>query len=219
MIALLRVCAFALNCTLVAGLALLLGAGWAGAAVSCAVFFALLWWACARAPTTGAASAEAAEAARELAARMGARAPRALWTLPGRTAAAVRAGAGYALLLGDDVAPEHVEALLAHEIAHVTTGDIFWEPFTDGPARVLLPAARACAPFWVTVLPFLLFGAPLARLTELRADRLAAAVVPSYPAVLKDFTSSRGGDASLLYPSIVERLRHAARESITTGNR
>ena len=135
----------------------------------------------------------------ELAQRMGVAAPRAVWTLRGRTAAATRVGTGYALLLGDDVAPQQVEALLAHEIAHYKTGDIFWEPFTDGPVRILVALARACAPFWLAVFPLLLFGAPLARITELRADQVAARAVSSYLFVLKEFTQEESAQSSLLY--------------------
>jgi len=215
-ITLLRVASFLVNCLCVGGIALLLGAGWAGAAAVCPVFFAFVWWACSRAPATGDAGPDAVRTAGELAQRMGVAAPRAVWTLRGRTAAATRVGTGYALLLGDDVAPQQVEALLAHEIAHYKTGDIFWEPFTDGPARILVTVARACAPFWVAAFPFLLFGAPLARITELRADKLAAGAVPSYLSVLKEFTPGGGARSSLLYPSIRARLRHSARDSITT---
>ena len=50
MIALLRVASFLVNCLYVAGLALLLGAGWAGAVAACAVFFAFVWWGCGNAP-------------------------------------------------------------------------------------------------------------------------------------------------------------------------
>ena len=216
MITLLRVASFLVNCLCVGGAALLLGAGGAGAGVACAVFFALVWWACGRAPAAADAGPDAVRTAGELAQRMGVAAPRAVWTLRGRTAAATRVGTGYALLLGDDVAPQHVEALLAHEIAHYKTGDLFWEPFTDGPARILVAMARVCAPFWVAVFPFLLFGAPLARITELRADKVAAGAVPSYLSVLREFTQADGARSSLLYPSIGERLRHSARDSITT---
>jgi Zn-dependent protease with chaperone function len=127
----------------------------------------------------------------------------------------VRRGRGYGLLVGDALEPHHLEAVLGHEIAHHRGGDLLWEAFTDGPARLLLPAVRKVPPLVCAVFPFLLLGAPLARATELRADRLAAARIPSYPVVLAEVAKSSGGAETLLYPSLRERVRRSARHSET----
>jgi hypothetical protein len=96
-------------------------------------------------------------------------------------------------------------------MAHYAAGDLFWEPFTDGPARVLLGAAGGF--FRVTALPFLPWAAPLAKLTELNADRLAADAFPDYADVLRDVAHTMGAGAGVLYPSMGQRARHTARDS------
>ncbi|MGH2670223.1 MAG: hypothetical protein ACRDH5_14095, partial [bacterium] len=132
----------------------------------------------------------------------------------GWTAAAVRAPGGYGLLLGREVAPEHYRALLAHEIAHASEGDLFWEPYTDGPARLIVSSLRGTPVLLFPFLPLLLFAVPLARATEVRADRRASAVVPSYPEALKEVARRGGGGPSLLHPSPALRLRVSARDSL-----
>ena len=211
MIALLRTLSFLGNAAIFAGAPLLLGAAWPAAAAIAAALFALSYWACGRAPRGEAAPEQAREAAERAARRMELPQPRFLRVVPGWTAGAVRAGRGYGLLLGEDVAPRHREAVLAHEMAHFAAGDLLWEPFTDGPARVLLETTRGL--FRVTAIPFLVFGAPLARLTELRADRLAADALPAYAETLREVASKMGPGKGLLYPSLGERVRHTARHS------
>jgi len=214
-IAALRIGALAVNAAFAGGVALLVGLAWPWALLSIACFFVSYRWLCGLAPHGESASPELVAIAVDLARRMGAGPPRHVRTMPGMTAAAVRVGwGGYGLLIGAEVLPRHAEAMLAHEIAHARTGDLFWEPFTDGPARVTLPLARSAVPLWLVVFPFFLLGAPLARLSELEADRLAAVHVPSYPLVLKELTAGSAGRVSLLYPSSAQRLRHAARDSI-----
>lgn len=211
--ALLRLGAFLANAATVAGIALFFGAGWLTVFAACVAFFALAWWGCGLAPPTTEAPPEAIALARAIAQRMGATAPRSVRSLAGNSAAAIRDGFGYSLLLGREVLPEHAEALLAHEVAHHVGGDLVWEPLTDGPARLLLPAAHACAPVWVLLLPFLPFAVTLARRTELLADRRAAEVVSSYSSTLEEVTGAKGRRGSLMYPSVARRLRHSARDS------
>ena len=211
----LRIGALAINAAFVGGVALVFGATWPWALLSVVWFFLLVRWACGLAPPGEEAASELVALAGDLARRMGAGPPRFVRRLPGATAAAVRVGwSGYGLLIGEQVSARHAEAMLAHEIAHSLSGDLSWEPFTDGPARLALPVLRAFVPLWPVLFPFYLAGAPLARLTELEADRLAAAHVPSYPVVLKEVTSNDRGRASLLYPSPAQRLRHTARHSM-----
>jgi len=217
MIPLLRAGSFLANAALFVVVPRLLGAPWPWAAAVAVALFGACWFACGRVPRSEAAEPEVHEAASGAARAMGAEQPRFVRALPGWTAAAVRAGAGYGLLVGVEVRPEHREAVLAHEIAHHATGDLFWEPFTDGPARLLHAAVRNVSPLGVIALPFLLLGAPLARATELRADRLAADAVSSYPAVLREVASKMEARASLLYPSLRSRVRHAARDSNREG--
>jgi len=188
-----------------AGWTLLLGAG----------LFLLVWWETGRAPAGRDAPEAHVALAAQAARRLGVEPARFLRVVPGWTAAAVRRGRGYGLLVGEDVRPEHVEAVLAHEIAHFAAGDLLWEPFTDGPARIVLERTRALPPLGLIALPFLLWGAPLARLTELRADRLAADAVPGYAATLRELADKMGPGAGLLYPSLGTRVRHSARHSKT----
>jgi hypothetical protein len=65
-------------------------------------------------------------------------------------------------------------------------------------------------------IPFLLLGAPLARATELRADRLAARAVPGYEAILRDVAPRMEARGTVLYPSLGTRIRHSARDSDST---
>jgi hypothetical protein len=211
MIPLLRAVALSGNAALFAALPLLLGFPWVLAAAVVVALFALSHWACGRAPAGAPAPPEVHEAATRAAGRMGAPLPRYVRSVPGWTAAAVRSGRGYGLLLGVEVAPRHREAVLAHEMAHHVAGDLFWEPFTDGPARVLLSAAGGH--FRVTALPFLAWAAPLAKLTELNADRLAADAFPDYAGILREVAHTMGVGAGVLYPSLGQRARHTARDS------
>lgn len=214
MIALLRVGSFAINVVVFFGVPYLCGLSWSVSAVVAVALFALSWWGCGARPRARAASESVTRDAQEAARLMGARAPAFVAEVPGWTAAAVRAGAAsYGLLVGEEVAPEDRVAILAHEIAHATTGDLLWEPFTDGPARLLHAAARRVPPLWVTVFPFLMLGAPLARATELRADALAARAVSDYSAVLRRIPSSIARTSTLLYPPLPQRIRHSARYS------
>lgn len=213
MIFALRLASGAVNAAAAFGLPLLLGAPWPvalGLGLSC---FALAWGLCSRTPTADPAPPAALAAAQKIAAAMGAPPPVFVRRLSGWGAGAVPRGAGYALALGDDVAPRHLDAVLAHEIAHFLTGDLHWEPFTDGPGRLLAPAARALPPLWVIVWPFLVFAAPLARATELRADRIAARAVPAYTEILAQISAKIGDRGSLFYPAAAARLQ-SARDSI-----
>jgi len=211
MIPLLRALSFLGNTAVFAGVPLLIGLPWTAAAVIAVALFGVSYWACGRAPR-GAPAPEDARAAADVAARkMAAPPPRFLRVVPGWTAAAVRAGRGYGLLIGEEVAARHREAVLAHEIAHFARGDLFWEPFTDGPARVLMETTRGL--FRVTVIPFLVFGAPLARATELAADCLAADALPDYADTLRELAAKMGPGKGVFYPSLGRRVRHAARHS------
>lgn len=211
MIPFLRALSFLANAGLFAAPPLILGLPWPAAPAVATFLFSVSFWACGRAPKGAPAHADAVEAAASAAARMGIPPPRYVRTVPGWTAGAVRAGRGYGLLLGEEVAPRHREALLAHEMAHYGSGDLFWEPFTDGPARVLLESTRG--PFRVLAVPFLVAAVPLGKVTELNADRLAAAAFPSYAAILREVADKMGPGAGLFYPSLGQRARHAARGS------
>lgn len=213
MIPLLRAGALALNLAVPLGLALLLGLGWAPGLLLAALLLAVSWWACGVAPAGAEAPPDVVDAARRAARAMGAPSPRFVRTLPGWTAAAVRRGRGYGLFVGEELEPRHREAVLAHEIAHHLGGDLFWEAFTDGPARLLLPAVRRVPPLVCAVFPFLLLGVPLAKATELRADRMAGDRVPSYPLVLEEVAGLVRGPETILYPSLRERVRRSARDS------
>lgn len=217
MIPLLRALSFLANLSLFAAPPLLLGLPWFATAGLVAALFGLSIWACGRAPEGAAAHAEALDAAACAGQRMGVPPPRYVRTVPGWTAAAVRAGRGYGLLLGEEVAPRHREAVLAHEMAHYAAGDLFWEPFTDGPARVLLESTRGL--FRILAVPFVLAAAPLAKVTELNADRLAAAALPSYADTLHEVADKMGPGAGLFYPSLGQRARHVARVSKGTSSR
>jgi hypothetical protein len=213
LIPLLRAGALALNLALPTGLALLLGLGWGWGVALAVALLALCWWACGLSPPGAEARAGTVDAALGAARLMGAPAPRFVREVPGWTAAAVRRGRGYGLLVGDALEPHHLEAVLGHEIAHHLSGDLLWEAFTDGPARLLLPIVRRVPPLVCVVFPFLLFGVPLAKATELRADRMAAARIPSYPVVLAEVANALGGAETILYPSLRARVRHSARHS------
>ncbi|MHC4134752.1 MAG: M48 family metalloprotease [Planctomycetota bacterium] len=214
MIVLLRAGSFLVNLALFAGAPYLLGLAWPWALLVAAALFLSSWWACGHVVARSAPASRVQEdAAHRAADRLGVAAPRFVRAVEGWTAAAVRCGRGYGILVGDDVAPEHHDAVLVHEIAHYATGDLFWEPFTDGPARLLVHAAHAVPPLGVIAIPFLLLGAPLARATELRADRLAAEAVPGYPAVLREVAARMEARGTFLYPSLGTRIRHSARDS------
>ena len=211
MIPLLRAGAASANVAVFLGVPWLLGAAPAAALAIASFCFVLSWWGCRRAPSASPASPGAVAAADRIARRLAAPSPRFVRAVDGWAAAAVRAGRGYGLLVGREIRPEHLPAVLAHEIAHHRHGDLFWEPFTDGPARLLLEWGRSVPPFGVLAAPFLAFGAPLARATELRADHAAASVVSSYPAILQEFAAFVPERRSLLYPSLPVRARVAAR--------
>lgn len=213
MIALLRLGSFLVNLALFAGAPYLLGLPAPWAFVTAAALFLGCWWACGRVTRSAPASQTQEDAAHRAARLLGVEAPRFVRAVDGWTAAAVRCGRGYGLLVGADVASEHHDAVLVHEIAHYATGDLLWEPFTDGPARLLVHAAHRVPPAVVMAVPFLVLGAPLARATELRADRLAARAVPGYPAVLRDVAVRLEARGTLLYPSLRTRIRHSARNS------
>lgn len=210
MILLLRLGALALNAAAVGGAFWLTGTPWYLAAP----LPPLLWWACARAPEGRPAPAELLGEAEATARLLGAPGPRWVRCVHGWTAASVRSGRGYGLLVGTDVERVHLRSLLAHEIAHFAEGDLAWEPFTDGPARLLLPLLRRIPPLVLPFFPFLLLGVPLARTTELRADAVAARAVPSYPAALQAMAVRTGRVDSLLYPSLEARLKLSARHSL-----
>lgn len=213
MIAFLRLGSFLVNLALFAGTPYLLGLALPWALVLAAALFFGCWWACGHVARSAPASSAQEEAARRAARLLGVAAPRFVRAVDGWTAAAVRCGRGYGLLVGVDVAPEHHDAVLVHEIAHYATGDLFWEPFTDGPARLLVHAGHRVPPLVVIAVPFLVLGAPLARATELRADRLAARAVPGYPGVLREVATRLEARGTLLYPSLNTRVRHSARDS------
>jgi hypothetical protein len=211
MIPLLRALSFGANTALFLVPPLLLRSPWPVAAAFAAALYGVSWWACGRAPRSAPAPAPVVAAAQRAAERMGVRPPRFVRTVPGWTAGAVRVGRGYGLLLGEDVAARHHEAVLAHEIGHFAAGDLLWEPFSDGPARVLLDSTRGL--FRVLAVPFLVAAAPLGKVTELNADRLAARAFPGYADTLREVADKMGPQSGLFYPSLGERARHAARNS------
>ncbi len=215
MIALLRAGALLINVAVFAGMPLLLGASPGVAGAIAAALFALSVWGCRRSPPAEEAPKELRDAARLLADGMGLAPPTYVRMLPGWTSAVVATGLrGYGLLLGQGVEARHHAAVLAHELAHVALGDLRWEPFTDGPLRLLIGLARRVPLFYAIVSPFSLAGIPLARATELAADGLAARHIPTYPVVLKEVASLLPRPESLLYPSLSRRIRHAARHSM-----
>ena len=214
MIALLRAGSFLVNLAIFGGVPLACGADLVVAGGVALLCFVLSWWACGLHPQGEPAPPSFVVVARETSRLLEMPAPTTVIGLEGWSAAAVRSGRGYALLLGNEVAAEHRAAVLAHEIAHVRNGDLFWEPFTDGPGRLLLAAATRLPPLVVAAVPFLLLGAPLARATELRADAAAARCLPSYHAVLQEVAQVLGGRTSLLYPSLRTRARVSARDSL-----
>ncbi|MHC4931985.1 MAG: hypothetical protein ACYTGV_07340 [Planctomycetota bacterium] len=154
MITLLRAGALATNILMAAGIPLLLGGGWIASLLVCVGFFVLMRWACNLVPPAHDADQATRAAAERAAALMCSDPPLFVRTVGGWTAGAARRGSRYGLILGVEVAESHREAVIAHEIAHVVTGDLSWEPFTDGPARLLLPALRRLPPILVVVFPF-----------------------------------------------------------------
>jgi len=213
-ITLLRWGSLALNALTLCGVPWLLGAPIPLAVTFAVVAFALSYWATGRAPEGESADPMTVSVARRLAERMDLAPPRFVRSQPGWTAGAVRMGTGYGLVVGEEVEPAHREAILAHELAHVLSGDLRWEPWADGFARVLTPAVRKVPPISLIVFPLFLLGAPLARATELRADDLAAASVSTYPAVIKEVASLVDAGETLLYPSLRARAHRSARRSL-----
>lgn len=211
MIAALRIASASWNAAVLFGVPWLLGLSPTGSALVLIAGFACAWWGSARVPAGADASPDTVAAAGAAARRLAVPSPRFVRAVDGWAAASVRSGLGYGLLVGRAIRPEHLPAVLAHEIAHHLHRDLLWEPFTDGPARLLLEWGRTVPPFGVVALPFLVLGAPLARATELRADRTAAGVVPSYPVILQEFASFVPERRSLLYPSLASRARISAR--------
>lgn len=214
MISVLRVAALLVNVAFLIGVPVLLGLPFWGAIATAAICFWLSWVVAGRVPAGDAADPMVISTARRLAERMGLEHPVFVRRHPGWMAGAARVRGGYALVVGDEIDPDHREAVLAHELAHVAEGDLTWEPWTDGFARAFLPAVRAMPPFFLAVFPFFLVGAPLARLTELRADDHAAATISSYPLVLQQIASIVESRPTLLYPSLAQRSRRSARRSM-----
>jgi hypothetical protein len=50
-------------------------------------------------------------------------------------------------------------------------------------------------------------------MTELNADRLAAAAFPAYAEILREVADKMGPGGGVLYPSLGQRARHTARGS------
>ena len=213
MIALLRAGTLLVNAGVAFGLPILFDVPLTGAAGIAFLLAALSWWGCGRAPRGADAAEEIRQEAFEVAALLDTPPPQFVRALPGWTAAVVRAPGGYGLLMGRDVAKAHRQAVMAHELAHVRTGDLAWEPLTDGPIRLVAPLIQVVPPLAIAFAPLCIFGVPLARATELRADRVASARVPSYPRALQEFASSGRWRPSFLYPSLGKRLRVLARAS------
>jgi len=213
-IALLRWASLAINGIVLAGVPWLLGLPFAGAVLLAVVAFAVLYWATGRAPEGESSDPVTVSLAGRLAERMHLSPPRFVRSQPGWTAGAVRVRGGYGLVVGEEVDPHHREAVLAHELAHVSSGDLRWEPWADGFARVLTPAVRKVPPISLIVFPFFLLGAPLARATELRADDLAARYVPSYPSDIKEVALVKDVGETLLYPSLKARANRSARRAV-----
>ena len=213
-ITLLRWAALLVNAAAFAAVPLLFGAPLLVAPFFAAACFAVSWLAAGRAPAGESADPVTVSMARRLAERMGLDHPAFVRHVPGWTAGAVRVRGGYGLVVGEEVDSSHREAVIAHELAHVVAGDLRWEPWTDGVARALAPTVRKVPPFLLIAFPFFLLGAPLARLTELRADDCAGGCVSSYPAVIKEVASIIGGRGTLLYPSLHQRALRSARRSM-----
>ena len=72
-------------------------------------------------------------------------------------------------------------------------------------------------PVVVAGVPFLVLGLPLARATELRADRAAAAAVPAYPSAIKELVADQQTGWLSLYPSPERRIVSSARHSSGEG--
>ena len=214
-IALLRWGSLMVNVVVLVGAPWLLGVWWPISVLFAVAVFGSVYWASGRAPVGEQADPVTVSLARRLAERMALTPPRFVRHQPGWTAGAVRVGRGYGLVIGEEVEARHREAVLAHELAHVAAGDLGWEPFTDGIARILTPTVRKLPPIALGVFPFFLLGAPLARATELRADDLAAAHVSTYPSVIKEVASIMGSRETLLYPSLEARARRSARRSMS----
>ena len=214
MIGVLRWGSFALNSLVLVGVPWLLGARIELGIALAVAAFGLSYWVTGRAPSGDAVDPMTVSLAHRLAERMGLAPPRFVRRHAGWTAGAVRAGGGYGLVVGEEVEAQHREAVLAHEMAHVATGDLRWEPWADGFARILTPAVRKVPPISLIVFPFFLLGAPLARATELRADDLAARTVSSYPSVIQEVASIHDAGETLLYPSLRARANRSARRSL-----
>jgi len=213
MIPLLRAGALLLNAGAAAGVPWLLGFAWPASAVCLVACAALSWWGCGRSPRALEGGDAHLSEAVTLATLLGAPAPRFVRVLPGWTAASLRAGRGYGILLGAGVGENERRAVLAHEIAHAAAGDLFWEPLTDGPARLLMPLLRAFPPLAIPLCPILVLAIPLARATELEADRRAARIVPDYARILAEIAENQRAQPSLLYPSFPKRIAVSARLS------
>jgi len=208
-IAILRAASCGANIVIYGAVPLLLGLAWPWAPATAAVCSVLSYLACGLRPRCEPAPPEVWSAAQRVAQALGAAPPRAVHTVAGWTAAALRVRGGYDLLVGEEVGARHLSAVLAHEVVHSLERDLFWEPFTDGPARLVLHLSRPLPPLALLALPFLPFAVPLARATELRADRLAAGAIEGYAEVLRELSSKLGPPATLLYPSLSTRIRYA----------
>ena len=213
MIGLLRWGSLAVNAAVCISVPWFLGARIEVAFGIAAIAFGISYWVTGRAPTGESADPITVSVARRLAERMGLAPPQFVRRHPGWTAGAVRVGSGYGLVVGDEVEAQHREAVLAHELAHVATGDLVWEPWADGFARMLTPTVRKLPPISLIVFPFFLLGAPLARATELRADDWAARHVSSYTSVIQEVASIHDAGETLLYPSLRARANRSARRS------
>ncbi|MDH3591096.1 MAG: hypothetical protein OER88_04420, partial [Planctomycetota bacterium] len=131
---LLRAASLAVNVAFAFGLPWwLTGRVWVAAAIA-TVFFGVVAWASRRAPPYRAACDDVSEIATQVCERLGAPPPRFVGECDGWTAGVVRSSGGYGFILGHRVEPEHRGAVLAHEVAHALSGDLSWEPWTDGPA-------------------------------------------------------------------------------------
>ncbi len=214
MIGVLRLGALLVNVAVVAGIPLGLGAPWWGAVAALLTAAWASWILCGRAPRGERAEPLVQEQVHLVCARMEVAAPSFIELIEGCSAAVVRRRGGYGLLLGRELKPEHLVPVTAHELAHVRYGDLVWEPFTDGPARLVLRLRRLVPPVVVAGVPFLVLGLPLARATELRADRAAAAAVPTYPAAIKELVADQQTGWLSLYPSPERRIASSARHSI-----
>ncbi len=217
MIGVLRLGALLVNVAVVAGIPFVLGAPWWGAAAALLTAACASWVLCGRAPRGERAEPLVQEQVHVVCARMAVAAPRFIELIGGRSAAVVRRRGGYGLLLGRELKPEHLASIAAHELAHVRYGDLGWEPFTDGPARLVLRLGRVVPSLVVAGVPFLVLGLPLARATELRADCAAAAAVPTYPAAIKELVLDQQVGWLSLYPSPKRRIAASARHSREEG--